>query len=260
MIKKFGVQVYSLRDKMTSEPEIRESFKKLADFGYSQIQTAGYCGLTPEQYASCAFDAGLEIIGTHSSMAEIFDQTEETMRIHKEILHTTNIGTGGIWGPARDSKKNLFEYIDKLNNVADKISKHGLKFTYHNHHMEFVRLPGENKTIMDYLYEELDPKNISFCFDTYWVQAGGASPEAWLRKLAGRVDIIHLKDMVILDDGTKLYTDITEIGHGNLDFKGIIKIAEEIGVKYYIVEQDTCPGNPLDSLKFSADYIKENLM
>ena len=35
---------------------------------------------------------------------------------------------------------------------------------------------------------------------------------------------------------------------------------EKIGVKHYVVEQDTCPGDPFDSLKISRDYIKAKYM
>ena len=76
-----------------------------------------------------------------------------------------------------------------------------------------------------------------------------------MKKLAGRIDILHMKDMAMAD---KPY--FTEIGNGNLNFDGIVRTAAEIGVKHYVVEQDTCPGDPFDSLKFSADYIKANLM
>lgn len=31
-------------------------------------------------------------------------------------------------------------------------------------------------------------------------------------------------------------------------------------MKHYVVEQDTCPGDPFDSLKISRDYIKAKYM
>ena len=105
------------------------------------------------------------------------------------------------------------------------------------------------------LVDGLDPKTTSFVLDTYWVQHGGGDVIAWMNKLAGRIDILHLKDMAMAD---KQY--ITEIGQGNLNFDGIIETAEKIGVKHYVVEQDTCPGDPFDSLKISYDYIKSKYM
>lgn len=70
-----------------------------------------------------------------------------------------------------------------------------------------------------------------------------------------RIDILHLKDMGMA--GSQF---ITEIGQGNINFDGIIEVAEKIGVKHYVVEQDTCPGDPFDSLKISRDYIKAKYM
>ncbi|MBE6538549.1 MAG: sugar phosphate isomerase/epimerase [Ruminococcaceae bacterium] len=111
---------------------------------------------------------------------------------------------------------------------------------------------------MDILYEELDPHNISFVLDTCWVQVGGADVRYWIEKLSGRLDILHLKDcMAIRDESGRQVQDMTEIGNGNLWIEGIIESAEKAGVKHYIVEQDTCPGNPLDSICQSADYLKK---
>jgi len=50
------------------------------------------------------------------------------------------------------------------------------------------------------------------------------------------------------------------VGSGNLNFKKIIAAAEKSGCKWFIVEQDTCPGDPVDSLAKSFEYIKANLV
>ena len=39
----------------------------------------------------------------------------------------------------------------------------------------------------------------------------------------------------------------------------IIAEAEAGGCEWFIVEQDTCPGDPFESLKQSFDYIKAHL-
>ena len=79
----------------------------------------------------------------------------------------------------------------------------------------------------------------------------------WIEKMAGRVDILHHKDMMI-DNEFKPY--FTEIGNGNLCWEKIMDTAEKAGVKYYVVEQDFCPGNPFESLKISSDYLHKNFM
>ena len=47
------------------------------------------------------------------------------------------------------------------------------------------------------------------------------------------------------------FIDIAEIGEGVLNWPEIIAACRSIGVKWYIVEQDTCPGDPVDSLAIS---------
>ena len=43
-----------------------------------------------------------------------------------------------------------------------------------------------------------------------------------------------------------------------LYWKGIMETAEKIGVKHYVVEQDTnFKGTPFESLKISAEFLKK---
>jgi sugar phosphate isomerase/epimerase len=47
-----------------------------------------------------------------------------------------------------------------------------------------------------------------------------------------------------------------ECGSGMLDFPRILRACQASGVKSYIVEQDHCPGSPLDSAAKSAQYLR----
>ena len=64
-----------------------------------------------------------------------------------------------------------------------------------------------------------------------------------------------MKDTAYIGDKPMM----TEIGNGNLEWKEIVKAADEAGCKWYIVEQDVCPASPFDSLKQSYEYIKSEL-
>ena len=77
----------------------------------------------------------------------------------------------------------------------------------------------------------------------------------WCRKLTGRLPLLHMKDTAYIGDKPMM----TEIGNGNLEWKEIVKAADEAGCKWYIVEQDVCPASPFDSLKQSYEYIKSEL-
>ena len=133
--------------------------------------------------------------------------------------------------------------------------KTGFKFTYHNHSDEFVKYEN-GKRLMDMLVEELDPENTSFVLDTYWVQHGGGDIKWWINRLSGRIDILHLKDMMKLR--YPLSQEITYVGNGNLDWDGIIEAADKAKVKYYVVEQDNAvEGDTFDLVKKSAQFLKQ---
>ena len=210
------------------------------------------CDIDEAALKRSAEKAGVAPEKCYADYKELIADPDKAMREH-ELLGTANIGIGGMPGEARESLDTLKTFIDKANEFAAYIAKFGFKFTYHNHSFEFRKFEG--KTMLDYLVEGFDKDNISFVLDTYWVQHGGGDVRAWMEKLAGRIDILHLKDMGMADTQY-----ITEIGQGNINFDGIIETAEKIGVKYYVVEQDSCPGDPFDSLKISRDYIKARYM
>ena len=277
-MKKFGLQLFSVRAGFTTPEDTRETFKKLAEMGYSYGQTAGtYDYMSAEDFAAAAKDAGIEICGTHYNWDRIKNDVPGTIAYHK-ALGTTNIGIGGMPAEARADVNGLLEFIAKFNEMAAIYAKDGFKLTYHNHSFEFVKFEN-GKTIFDYLIEGLDPKNTSFVLDTYWCQHGGIDVRAMIERLAGRVDILHLKDMeschaytfdtvVVNANGkpeiktqTLSAPAIIEVGAGNINFKDIIPLAEKCGVKYFVVEDDRCPaGTYFEVNKRSADYIKKNLL
>jgi len=263
MFEKLGVQAYTFREaylgEEASEKTLEKAFQTLRELGYTELQTAGFGKVSMEAYSRLAHENGLDIVGTHYDYQEMCTDIDEAMRKHTEILHTSIMGIGGMPGPARESKEELFKFIDQFNRIGEAIKPYGFKLIYHNHHFEFVAIDGK-KTIMDYLYEGLDPETTSFCLDTHWVQRGGGNPTTWVEKLAGRIDILHLKDMGVVKNGHEITPIITEIGNGNIDFDSVIAAAVKGGVKYYCVEQDTCPGDPMDSLKMSIDYIRPRYM
>lgn len=250
MIEKLGVQLYTVRDFMNTEEEVRDTFRKLKSLGYDQAQTAG-CKISYEAFGRIAREEGIEIVGTHDNFDLMVNDFEQSYRNH-ELLGTNIMGIGGFFGKTAEECADM---IRKANAVGEKIAAKGGRFTYHNHSHEFIMLEN-GKRMMDMLVEGLNPKTTSFVLDTYWVQHGGGDVRHWIEMLSGRIDILHLKDMA----KNRETQFITEIGHGNLYWAGILESAAKAGVKYYVVEQDTCPGDPFESLKFSSEYIHKNFM
>lgn len=253
MFQNLGVQLYTIRDYM-KDPEIADvAFAKLARLGYTEAHTAG-CEFDPALFAELLKKHGIRIIGTHYDVNEILNNPEKTMEIHR-MWGTKNVGIGGFF---RSTVAEIRAFIDNYNHAAEIYSREGFRLTYHHHHYEFARVDGY-RTMMDLLVDELDPVNTSFVADTCWLAAGGADVCEWLEKLRGRIDILHLKDMTVKrNEAGYLLPYITEVGNGNLSFDPIMKKAEEIGVKHYVVEQDgNFTGTPFESLRMSAEFLKK---
>ena len=109
--------------------------------------------------------------------------------------------------------------------------------------------------------------------DTCWVNVGGEDPVKFIRKYAGRVDIIHLKDfagkksenmyaLIGVNDGKKEDTvgdfEFRPVGMGLQDMPAIVKAAEESGTEWVVVEMDS-PSlglTPMECIEKSAAYLK----
>ncbi len=48
---------------------------------------------------------------------------------------------------------------------------------------------------------------------------------------------------------------MAEVLNGNMNFDRILEACDKAGIIWHMVEQDTCPGNPFDSLKMSYDNL-----
>ncbi len=252
MFNKLGFQAFSVRNYMTNAEDVRKTFERMAAIGYSEVQTAGAFPCTVEEYAAAAHDNGFAVVGTHYGFPADVNDIEDYVKTHR-ILGTTNAGVGGAFELSKD-KSQIMPYIEKVNTLAENLKKYGMKFTYHHHAFEFAKLEGDR--IMDMLVDGLNPETTSFVLDTHWLQKGGVSIKEWLEKLAGRCEILHLKDYAVAPGNNDGY--ITECGNGNINFEEVIKIAEATGVKHLCVEQDTWPLG-FDSIDYSMRKSFEHI-
>jgi len=150
-------------------------------------------------------------------------------------------------------------FADKMNRAGEAAAKAGLTLCYHHHSFEFAPVSGGRP--IDVLLERFDPKLVKIEGDVFWMKAGGEDPAAKIRRLTGRIVLVHLKDVA---PGTPVtYQEMKvpkeafrEAGSGSLDFPAILRACAEAGVKHYLVEQDHCAGSPLDSIAKSYRYLR----
>ncbi|GAA0181388.1 sugar phosphate isomerase/epimerase [Clostridium sediminicola] len=267
-----AVIMMMLKEKI-KEDGIYNTLKKLKDMGYNAVEIS-QVEMSEENITEMkrAIDElGMDICAlsavTENFMPQIkFDTLKDDFDKIVEDAKTLDckylrIGMLPVHYMGKEEK--YIEFAKELNEYGKRLNEHGMKLFYHNHHFEFERVGG--KLAMDILVENSDPEYVGFELDVHWLQAGGQNPIDWIRKLKGRVELVHLKDYrIVTPEKLTGYEDLfkmvqfAEIGEGSLDFEGIIKACEESDVKFMPIEQDMTYGRDVfESLQISMDNLKK---
>ena len=245
-----AAQMYTVRDFMQNDADFVESIKKVKAIGYTAVQLSGHTKVSADVITETLKNENIKCCITHSPFDRLLNDFDNIVAEHK-AWGCDRIGVGGIPGNFPQTTEGYREFAKVACEIADELAKHGMKFAYHNHSHEFAKRDGISG--MDILIGETND-NFEFIPDCFWLQHAGVNPYGWLYKVKGRVSTIHYKDFAVNPQNHQPM--ICEIGNGNMDYKLLTDICEELGIKYADVEQDTCPGDPFDSLKFSYDYLK----
>jgi len=245
---KIGAQLYTLREYTKTVDDFAATIKKVADIGYKYVQISAIGPIPANEVADICRANDIKIVITHTNQARIKDETEAVIAEH-DIMGADYIGIGAVPGDYERNMEGCRRFIKDYIPAAKKIKAAGKTLMYHNHAFEFEKY--NSKLMLEYLIDEFP--QIGFTLDTYWVQAGGADPSAWIKRLAGRVDVVHLKDMA-WTGGNQLMAEVKE---GNLNWDAIFAACKEAGVKYAMVEQDDCYGaDPFKCLTTSFNNLK----
>jgi len=244
-----GAQLYTVREFTQTERDFDKTIRKIADIGYKTVQVSAIGPIPAQTIADILASHGVSCVITHTNPLRIKDETEAVIAEHR-ITGTDYIGIGMMPQEYRGSLDGVKRFVADYSKAAELIHAAGMTLMYHNHDLEFEKFDG--RLVMDHI---ADNPLIGFTLDTYWVQAGGADPCQWLRKLSGRVDVIHVKDMAWRDGGQRM----CEVMEGNLNWPGIIEAAKDAGVIHAMVEQDDChSADPFECLRTSYKNWEKN--
>ena len=231
---------------MNDPEQSRKTLRALKDMGYTSAQLYGSRAVFSAAAEACR-EVGLPISGILCDLDAYNRYGESVFEICQEYK-IPDLGISCSVTPDMD----VDGFIRAVNTYAAEARQRGLSFSYHNHQKEFYKT-ADGRTVMERFLEGFDPELVDFMPDTYWLQVGGEDIRHFLQKTKGRVKILHLKDMMYTPDGPTF----TEVGNGTLWFEGIIQEAREMGIQQFVVEQDICPGDPLESLRKSAEYLQK---
>jgi sugar phosphate isomerase/epimerase len=217
----------------------------------SNVKKCGFDGIemgTPEGFSTTEFkevldSAGLQAVsGKGLRYPEMAGSDFQSHIDECVTLGTKNVMVSNVPSVALGNQVELNKFIKDLNRVGKIFMEEaGIHVSYHNHAIDFSKISGI--PILEQIFENTDERYVFFEPDTYWLQAGGAHVISWIKKLKGRMYMVHFKDY-----GIDLYSDYTalesthrvfaEIGEGNLNWPGIIAECKSQGIEWCSVEQD----------------------
>lgn len=270
---KLGLQLYSVRDEM--EKDMDACLKAVKEMGYECVEFAGFFGKSAEEVKAMLDKYGLEAVSSHQTVGVKDDEplkAEETVK----YLNTLGVKYCAIPWYGKENYVNDWDgTMAKFKKSSEILKKGGIDLYYHNHDFEFDKING--KTIHEMIFDNLGLDVIKPELDVCWVHYAGYEPTEVMKKYAGRIEILHLKDFVcknlgggpvyaLIDNSGSEETKASKedngfefrpVGYGIQDMPKIVEAAKECGIKYLIVEQDGHPNaTSIEDAKKSIDYLK----
>jgi len=214
-----ALQLYTLRG---LESSFDETLAKVAEIGYSGVETVGDHGLSADEMNALMNKHGLKIISTHVGLEALEDDLDTVIAFNKAVGNDV-ITVPYLAEELRSDDSNGWLNIGRrLDAIGQRCSAAGMKLLYHNHDFEMKEIEGQ--LAIDWLMEGADPANVGFEPDLAWVAHGGVDGVELLGRYAGRCPRIHCKDLAP--------------GHGTLDWSALLPAAKAAGGEWDIVEHD----------------------
>lgn len=262
---KVALQLYSVRGDM--EKDFCQTLKKVKDMGYSGVEFAGLFGHDPLEVKKMCEDIGLVPLSAHVPLQEFMEDMEKTVDCYKKV-GCKYVVIPYLQEEYRTDRAAFEKTIEIIKKIGEAAKNAGMTLQYHNHDFEFEKMDG--KYVLDILYEEVSPELLQTQIDTCWVNVGGENPADYVRKYAGRIPTVHLKDfagsksenmyaLIGIDDDksedAKGDFEFRPVGKGLQNFPAIVAAADEGGAEWVIVEQDS-PSMGLSELECAATSVQ----
>ena len=282
-----GIQLYTLAKPLSDN--FTGTIKKLAEFGYKNLEFAGpyyfspeeeiknnplvavmglsgygYHEHTPKEIRMMLDDLGLVSTSAHISDSSLKHNIDEAIEA-ANIIGQKYILSPAFMGQTADEFKAA---ADLYNKFGEKCKAGGIQYGYHTHNGEFAATDGV--TAFDILVKETDPELVCFELDLFWAAVAGVDAVKLVKQYPGRVKLLHIKDIdkkmdepyTTFDPATgmgmlmELMKKQTIIGEGVIDFKSILSQVDDAGIDQLFIESDF-PSEPMKFAEQSAINLKK---
>jgi len=239
--------LYTVRNHLEINPA--STLRKVKGAGYEYVEIADTVGLEPPLFKKLLMDAGLKPISAHLPYAKVVGDPEGAAD-YARLFEVDYLVVPIIDRDLTPDRPGWTNCGKALGRAGAALRTAGIRLCYHNHAHDFE--PVEEVYPIDLLVDAAAPEDLAFELDTYWIKYAGLDPAATLEKYASRCPLLHIKDMAGKSRA------FAEIGRGVMQWPKIFEKGASVGVQWFIVEQDTCSGDSIESARISALYLREH--
>src|ERR671914_2364204 len=246
-LRRVGIQLYSLRD--DARRDLERTLADIAAIGYRDVELLGSFnnfGMPPARLREVLDRNGLRAPSTHvggTALDDLERQLDEAQTLGHQYVIVASLPIQG--------QRTLDDYrrwADRLNEAGRRSRARGIWIGFHNHANDLALIDGA--VPYDLLVDRTDPAVVRHQLDTGNTAMAGRDPLEYLRRYGARYWSFHIKDVPALGA-----THDTELGKGVIDFRRLLASIDRIDEKHLFVEQETYPGEPLDSVRRDYAYI-----
>lgn len=242
-MEKINLQVYSIIHDLYDD--FKGTLEKIAKMGYDGVEFCAYYGeMSGEELNEFLQYIGLEMVANHISFDQLID--EEKFEYHMEIMEKCGCMYAVIPGVHPTDEEDAIKIGRQIEKIAEKCARRGVLLSYHTHGFDFDCKAEDGTAFFDIMMEQAE-----LCLaelDVYWIKFAREDIEGYLRRYAGKINLIHLRQMNAKDNNVSKGLD-----DGIIDIKKVIEVAKKFGTETFIVEQqpsDTALSEVEDSIKF----------
>jgi sugar phosphate isomerase/epimerase len=246
--KPVALQLWTVRNELAAD--VPGTLRRVAEIGYTGVELWFAQWPAAGDLKATLSACGLQAIGAHVAFLELRDNFPAVAEYHHTIGNT-DVAIPMLPADLRQNEDDWRRRVDEIRQIAERCKAEGLRLSYHNHAMEFTdKVAGQE--VHDYLFESIGPDLLQVELDTHFLSALGKDPAAYIRRYAGRLPLLHLKETAT----ARQTGQNPELGQGIIDWDAVFAAADQAGVEWYIVEQN-CQTHPaLTSVRMNLDFLR----
>lgn len=246
--RRLGIQLYTLRD--AARKDLAGTLANIASIGYTDVELLGSMnnfGMPARELRATLDRLGLHAPSTHVDV-DVLDAMDRALD-EAQVLGHEQLVIPSLPDEMRRTLDDWRRAADRMNEAGAVARRRGLWLMFHSEPDHFQRIEGQIP--YDVLVERTDPAVVRHQLDTGNLAMGGADPLAYLDRWNDRYWSFHVKDAPSIPAQHD-----TELGKGVLDIPRILSRAKHVDGHLLFVEQESYPGDPLDSVRRDFAYMR----